>query len=449
MHSLYRLTKIRYTRMDEDYALNPYGAARLIVLIIGLLLFTLIPLDWVFPSGMRATQIGVDNASRVIPQIVRGLLLLLMLSYIALTGYAPSAYGFSIGLSLFLFTSYMFVSIFISPSELTSRLFYFIKSLLWIVTAIASYRFTLAGYLSATRIRYFAGVIVIISSAYTIPFCLYPNATHLIGHNADYSVLLWCIPLLLLTYPSLGVLVLVGLASIAVLVTVKRGAMLALFFSGIVFSAISIIISTRKKKLQDLIVIILVMAVIAIGLVWQWGNLEKRMEKDIYRGSGIGSGRGAFYPIIVAEWYNSSTFSFLFGKGFFTVRDTLDNKYGERIYAHSDWLEILHDMGILGIVLFVYLHFRMLLIVCYAFRQRNPVTPALSMGYCIFALRNIYSQAILGASPTAVYFGLLLGYTVAAVNTRQIGETNHLHYTLPKTGLNKKMLNWKSTFTKV
>jgi hypothetical protein len=393
-------------------SLSPYGLAKYVVLLTGISLIILMPLDWAFPSGTRAMALSVDNADRTIPQVVRTVVLFLMIGYISLTGWDPGAYGFVPGRALFLLATYMFISAFFYPSGLTSRLLIGVKSLLWIVAAIASHRLTLGGYLSAAKIRYIAGTVVILASAFTIPFCLESGRS--IGQNADSSVLLWCIPLLLLLRPPLWASALSGLASIAILMTVKRGAVLALFAGALVYSALLIRTSFREREARGLIVAALIVAVVASGLAWQWENVQYRMEQD--KGE-IGSGRGWFYRVIISEWYNSDMFCLLLGRGFFTVPETLE-RYGVRIYAHSDWLEILHDMGVLGVVLFAYLHYRILLVLGHVLRQRDPVAPALAFGYCAFALRNVYSQCVVGES-TTIYFGLLLGYSVAVVERGQ------------------------------
>jgi O-antigen ligase len=224
----------------------------------------------------------------------------------------------------------------------------------------------------------------------------------------------------LLSKPPPWAVVLSGLASIAVFVTVKRGTILALFVGALVYSVLAIRTSSRAHKARDLTVVLLVMAVVAAGLVWQWENLESRMEKDLYRGR-VGSGRSDFYRIIVAEWYDGSVFSLLFGKGFYTVPETLDATSGDRIYAHSDWLEILHDMGLLGVMLFAFLQYCLLMVVRQALRQREPVAPALAMGYCVFALRNVYSQCVVGTN-ASVYFALLLGYAAAQTSRWRLDE---------------------------
>lgn len=395
--------------------LNPYGLAKYTILGMAISLVVLVPLDWAFPSGTRATQLGVENADRTIPQLVRLVALLLMVVYTALTGRDPGAYGFVPGRALLLLAAYMFMSA-LYPADLTDKLLDGVKSIPWIFAAIASYRLTLGGHLSATSLRYVAGAVVVLSSAYTIPFCMDPGRR--IGQNADSGVMLGCIPLLLLFRPSWWAVTLSGLASIAILVTVKRGAVLALVAGGFVYSILMIQMSSREYKTRSLITVVLAVAIIAGGLLWQWENLQHRMYADLDRGE-LGSGRTWLYRVIISEWHDSGVVAILLGKGLTTVPQTM-RRYGTVVYAHSDWLEVLHDMGLLGILLFAYLHICILSVIRQALWQRAPVAPALAMGYCVFALRNVYSQCVIGPNES-IYFGLLLGYA-AALTSRWMSE---------------------------
>ncbi len=390
--------------------LNPAGMAGSLVLITGLILIALVPLDWAFPSGTRATQLGVDDADRAIPQAIRGVLVAVLLVYVALTGWDPGGHGFALGSALFVLTAYMFLSVFFCLVDVTSRFHAFLRSLPLIVAAIASYRLTLAGYVSVAGLRYLAGVVVILASVYTIVFCL--DADRRIGQNADGALLLWCIPLLLLARPSLRATALAGLASTAIFATVKRGSILALLVGALAYYFTLVQISGRGHRITPLIVAGLIVLAITAGLLWQWENIEYRLERDL-EGGGLGSGRTWFYRAIIWEWYEGGPLTLLFGKGFFTVPDTLE-ALGTRIYAHSDWLEILHDMGLVGIALFTWLYARIAMLLREALRQRNPIAPALAMGCCIFALRSVYSQIVIGESMT-IYFGLLLGYSAALI----------------------------------
>lgn len=393
--------------------LDPYRLSNFVVLITGVLLIALVVLDWIFPSGPTATQLGVANADRSIPRAIRVLILVLMLLYIGLTNWDLGAYGFAPGRALAMMALYVLLSVFFQSSELSARFFGFVKSLLWIVAAIVFYRLTIGGYLSAARVRYLAAAVVIIASAYTISFCLAEGRR--IGQNANASVLLWCIPLLLLYRPPVWASGLVGLASVAIIVTCKRGAILALLIGGLVFCVISILMSARNRRLRHVTTVMLLVIAIAGGLVWQWENLQYRM-RDPDNPDTMRSAHRWFYRAILSKWYDSGLFGLLFGQGFGTVVATL-SRYGIAIGAHSDWLGIFHDMGLFGVALFTYLHYRILLMIYSALRQRDPITPALTMGYCTFALRNIYSGVAIGTSDT-IYFALLLGYSAAFTASR-------------------------------
>ena len=393
---------------------NPYGLAKYIVLITGIAMIILIPLDWAFPSGTKASELGADEVDRLIPQAIRGAILILLIVYIGLTGFDPGAYGFISGRALVLLAAYMFLSVFFFDNETTLnlRLQSLAKSMPWMVAAIASYRLTLGGFLSQERIRKLAGFVVILCASYTISNCI---ANGLVGQNADGSVLLWCIPLLLLARAPFWALSLSGLAAIAILMTVKRGSILALFAGLLFYGIILISTSSRQHKKRVFIIVALILATMTGGLLWQQENIQYRVDKDNIRGD-IGSGRSAFYRVIIEEWYNGNFISFLFGKGLLTVPTTLESKYGAKIYAHSDWLEILHDMGVIGITLFVYLNFRIITVVISALWKQHAVASALAMGYLIFALRNIYSQCLVETASDTIYFGLLLGYSCASLN---------------------------------
>jgi len=149
---------------------------------------------------------------------------------------------------------------------------------------------------------------------------------------------------------------------------------------------------------------------------WQWENISYRMD-DVSDPASIGSGRGSFWRSIFSEWYNSNLLNMIFGLGFFTVESTT-GRYTESIYAHSDWLEILHDFGLVGIAIFIVLHVKIIKTLQQAVRLRKPTAPSLGMGYCAFLMINIYSLCTIGYSDT-IFFSLLLGYSSASLQTSQ------------------------------
>lgn len=397
-----------------DGILNPYRSARCIVILAGIVLVSVVFLDWVFPSGTRATLVETEGADRTVPKLARAILLCVMLLYVIMTGWDPGAYGFSTGRVLVVFGVYMLISVFFCPGDWGPKFVVATKSLLWIVIAIGGYRLTLGGYVTAGDIRWLAGAVVVIAATYTIGYCLLGDYRR--GTNANVEVLLWCIPLLLLTDPPPWASALAGLASLAAIMTCKRSALLALVVGGCAHAVgLRAISQHREARVKHIVALILLTATLCGAVVWQWENIATKMA-DFDDPETMGSGRGWFYRVILSEWYDSEAFGLLFGRGFLTVPDTLE-AYGVAIIAHSDWLEILHDMGVFGVFLFAYLNVRLLSLQARAMRWRLAILPPLMMGFSIFVVRTLISGCVV-ASVENVYFGLLLGYGAACITVQ-------------------------------
>lgn len=392
-------------------ALNPYRSARCLVLLTGVLLVSLVFLDWMYPSGTRATLVGAEDVNRAVPKMVRAALLFVMFLYVLLTAWDPGAYGFAPGRMLAVFSMYMAVSVFLSPGDWGPRLSDAIKSLLWVVAAVGCYRLTLGGYVTAGKLRCLAGTVVMIASFYTIAYCLFGDYRR--GTNANVAALIWCIPLLLLTAPPPWASALAGLASVAAIVTCKRGALLALLIGGCVYAVGLRFLSPHAgSRVKHIVALIVLTAALCATVAWQWEKIENKMA-DFDDPETMGSGRGWFYRVIIVEWYRSDVFDFFLGKGLFTVPDTV-GRYGPAVFAHSDWLEILHDMGLVGVFLFACVNGCFISLLARAMRWRLSILPPLAMAYSIFVLRSLISGCVIG-SVENIYFGVLLGYGAARI----------------------------------
>jgi len=389
-----------------------YGFSRYVPLIVLVALVLLVPVDWMFPSGTKATSLGSLDASRIIPRVVRAIVLGALMIYVILTGLDPGKYGFKAGRVLAGFAACMFLSIIVFSTDLTSDMFIYSKTLLWTIGAIAFFRLSLSGFLTSNHIKLTASAIIILASFYTIRLCLSPETR--IGVNADAYLLLWCIPLMMLKGPSVRSSVLVALASVAIIVTVKRGALLALIVSMLAYVLTFVKLFPHSWDLRKLVPLIFIVGIALLFVFpWQWDNISYRL-KDLEDLSTMGSGRGTFYRITFSEWYNSDMRGLMFGLGFYTVPSTLWDNYSHEIYAHSDWLEILHDMGLLGIAVFIALHAAIISILRKAIGLRHALTPSLVMGYCVFAMVNVYSGCTIDNGNT-ILFSLLLGYSAARI----------------------------------
>ncbi len=148
-------------------------------------------------------------------------------------------------------------------------------------------------------------------------------------------------------------------------------------------------------------------------LASNWDAVKTRFEDT------SGSGRDNMYAMLVEHWRKAEPQNLVFGFGINSVQRYTGMMYGSEDdrgpYAHSDWFQLMHDFGLVGIVLLGWLHAAFLVLIRRGFKMRNPVTPSLAMGYTILFLVNIYSGQLM--SLTAIYCGLLLVCGALAIST--------------------------------
>jgi len=284
------------------------------------------------------------------------------------------------------------------------------KHLFWIVGFAAAARLQRAGALRARDLNRAAQVAIVCVSARLI-------ASVFDGTVMDYEATGWAywvarlLPLLLLV-PQPGIVgraVLVS-AVVAVVCTLKRGALLAIILGQLGFLLAWGRVHPRQRS-RAVALAVLVGLVVAGVLAWRWEPFVGRLA-DLQSLETAGSWRGSFYRIILAQWCRLDVVRQIFGAGFWAVPDLLERVW-VRQYAHSDWLEILYDYGLLGVGVFAWLNLAMLGVVRQAWRQRDETLPALVMSVVIFWLGTLYSGFTFW--PEMVWFGLLLGYAAGHI----------------------------------
>ena len=168
----------------------------------------------------------------------------------------------------------------------------------------------------------------------------------------------------------------------------KRGAMLlgAIVLILMLIQLLNIYRRANENKKEIAFAFILIIAISIYGISEYWSILSYRFTNDPTL-----SGRTNFYDWIYDGWLNSTWLNHLFGFGLYQVIEFLGNVYYIPIYAHSDWLELLYDHGILGIVLYSFICLTLI-------TQKNNIkfyAPDLYWPYLmtmvIFFIKSIYS----------------------------------------------------------
>ena len=201
-------------------------------------------------------------------------------------------------------------------------------------------------------------------------------------------------------------LLLMTMALFFVTFCLKRGAII-IAASYYMVSIIYVFIGRNKNVLNKRFIQLLVLALVA-GVVYALMSIynsndliQARIELTL---EGSSSGRDYIYAKIWKAWEDSSLIFQVIGHGPISTLSAAPN------YAHNDWLEILYDFGILGLLLY-------LAISVYLFKywkkNKMPMPHKLGILMCLLyiILRSSFSMCIYELDSLLVfgYIGYIMG----------------------------------------
>lgn len=225
-----------------------------------------------------------------------------------------------------------------------------------------------------------------------------PVGLYILRNKNEITKALWCIFVFIL-----------------VLYSVKRGDILG-YLVGVAFYYLAILFRQRKKNRIWLIITAGIMLA-ALYAVFQYGLdsselLQRRLESTE---EGGGSGRDVIYLSLWNTWINSDVFNQLFGYGINAPFRLIG------IQAHNDWLELLLDMGLVGVSLYLTLFFSLIRSFT---RKQVPVElrPIFFSILGIWLVKSSFSM-FLFSTPT-VMLSMIIGYML---------NPNVNHFAIAKT----------------
>jgi len=239
--------------------------------------------------------------------------------------------------------------------------------------------------------------------------------------NVGYS-LLAIMMLFSILKPTKVNFIFITVAFFATLLSLKRGAMIT---GSIIY--IFFILNYRKQALKkfsfaNFFIFLSIFSGSVFAIIKYSDVFLYRFIKD-----PGGSGRDRFFTLIWEGWNNSAFHNQLFGNGFFSTIDYLDKSFRHPIYAHSDWLEILYDHGLLGIILFSGMFFS-LFIIRGKIKKFSPqlYLPYLALIVVLF-IKAVISGTYMTKFDAVTYgiIGLILGqlyYKINATNPKNINN---------------------------
>lgn len=208
--------------------------------------------------------------------------------------------------------------------------------------------------------------------------------------------------------------VFIGICAIFIVAAVKRGAILIGGISILYFVISSIKQSNRKKRskiIAFLIIAILISGYYITDYISNSDYFSYRLNNTL---EGNMSGRDEIYGGIWDAYFSSGFFHMLMGSG------ADSSIYYTGLLAHNDWLEILINQGLFGIVIFL----------CYnisLFKTWRKYSKNTDIGLCFSALFFIlFLKTFFSMSYTeySLYICMAFGYCASyiSINNRHVAR---------------------------
>lgn len=225
-------------------------------------------------------------------------------------------------------------------------------------------------------------------------------------NNFPYYVL-WLSVLTIVLMPKLGIInVFIGM--VIVLLTAKRGPVVAILMSASILCVINFRRIVFKKKYRRITLLLLILPIIFI-FFWEdsLSMFIERWQNDLKSGSSnIGSARQLIWSSLISDWSNNGWFSQIFGNGFESTTYFTKKVFGKNYHAHNDFVEIFYNFGIIGIIFFVLIHISIIRVTFKIYRIDLLKGNLLIFVYSTFLMTNIFTQSIMKES--TFFFGICI-----------------------------------------
>ena len=292
-----------------------------------------------------------------------------------------------------------FIYTFLSDDVLNN--FYFsTKIFFWVISSMTFYYVYKKEIINLDKIRLMLSSYIFIGSMLTIL-----TMTNTDNHQTSNSyLLLWSIPMLLFLYNKKFPIVFFMLIISSIVITGKRGAIIALISLLIIF-LLGAILSPAYKLKRLIQITISSVIILCFGLLIFYNNSEFLLNRF---SDTTGSGRTIMYKGLVNGIQDFTIDEFAFGKGIGSVGE-YNNHYfrsDRSISAHSDWLQLMFEFGFIGLLIMFAYQFLFIKNITYLFKKKSDLFMYYLLFYTVFFFVSIYSTVL--SHSGAIIFGITL-----------------------------------------
>lgn len=292
-----------------------------------------------------------------------------------------------------------FIYTFLSDDVLNN--FYFsTKIFFWVISSMTFYYVYKKEIINLDKIRLMLSSYIFIGSMLTIL-----TMTNTDNHQTSNSyLLLWSIPMLLFLYNKKFPIVFFMLIISSIVITGKRGAIIALISLLAIF-LLGAILSPAYKLKRRIQITISSVVILCFGLLIFYNNSEFLLNRF---SDTTGSGRTIMYTGLVNGIQDFTIDEFAFGKGIGSVGE-YNNRYfrsDRSISAHSDWLQLIFEFGFIGLLIMFAYQFLFIKNITYLFKKKSDLFMYYLLFYTVFFFVSIYSTVL--SHSGAIIFGITL-----------------------------------------
>lgn len=303
------------------------------------------------------------------------------------------------------FNVVVFIYLFTDVNFLGGFWFYS-KNLFWILGINVLYIYNKKNIFTAYDFLKVVKKVIVIAFFFTILF--FVNGQLETDYNVASYLVLFMYPILLLSTNGYQKnMVYVILSALAILITLKRGAILAFAIGNVIYYFGLLINNFSLKRLFSGLFILLFLGFTTLYMINEQSSQDaERFSSSQFdlNNSKAGSGRVGMYTGLFKGWVNSD--NIVFGHG--NRQDFFRNRFNGT-YAHSDIFGFLYNYGLLGIGLIFVLYIKLIRFFNrYKKYDKNNANVILSL-LAILVLINIYSGMFVG-STNPIYFFAILPY---------------------------------------
>ncbi|MPL79124.1 hypothetical protein SDC9_24999 [bioreactor metagenome] len=228
-------------------------------------------------------------------------------------------------------------------------------------------------------------------------------------NNVAYSFVSLMPYILFFKNKKLIPVILLGLIMAFIIQGAKRGAIISGISILFLYFYFQFKIIDKKNKIKGYLTAIIVILLLSSFAYYKFINNDFLVNRMIAITEGDSSGRDYIYKTIFTHWYKESNLAnYIFGYGYASSL-----KITNGLFAHNDWLELLSNFGLIGIISYLYLFY---IAIRYCFNKewnldKRILMITITISWFIITL-------------VSMWYTTLNGYTQAIILAYLVGSKN-------------------------